>query len=99
MGNSFKSANFLMESRLADAARGDADALYDLGMAAGNGSTPRRLTCATDKNHSSKQYFLSDIVGITDVASTPFGVKALGIGLKTRCFFARSFALMHKDVF
>ena len=26
MGNSFKSANFLMESRLADAARGNADA-------------------------------------------------------------------------
>jgi hypothetical protein len=68
-------------------------------MAAGNGSTPRRLTWATDKNQPSKQYFLSDIVGITDVASTPFGVKALGIGRKTGCFFARSFSLMHKDVF
>ena len=38
MGNSFKSANFLMDSRLADAARGDADALYDLGMAYSSGS-------------------------------------------------------------
>jgi uncharacterized protein len=38
MGNSLKSANFLMESRLADAARGNADALYDLGMAFSTGS-------------------------------------------------------------
>ena len=38
MGNSFKSANFLMQSRLADAARGNADALYDLGMAYSSGS-------------------------------------------------------------
>ena len=32
MGNSLKSANFLIESRLADAARGRTDALYDLGV-------------------------------------------------------------------
>ncbi|MEE9434990.1 MAG: hypothetical protein V3V15_12205 [Sphingorhabdus sp.] len=38
MGNSTKSANFLMESRLADAARGDAEALYDLGVAYSTGS-------------------------------------------------------------
>lgn len=38
MGNSNKSAQFLMESRLADAARGDADALYDLGVAYSTGS-------------------------------------------------------------
>jgi TPR repeat protein len=38
MGNSFKSAHFLMESRLADAARGNADALYDLGIAYSTGS-------------------------------------------------------------
>lgn len=38
MGNSFKSANFLVQSRLADAARGDADALYELGMAYSSGS-------------------------------------------------------------
>lgn len=38
MGSIFKSANFLMESRLADAARGDADALHDLGMVYSSGS-------------------------------------------------------------
>jgi hypothetical protein len=38
MGNSFKSAHFLMESRLADAARGNADAFYDLGIAYSTGS-------------------------------------------------------------
>ena len=38
MGSSFKSANFLMQSGLADAARGDADALYDLGIAYSTGS-------------------------------------------------------------
>ncbi len=38
MGNSFKSAHFLMEGRLADAARGNADALYDLGIAYSTGS-------------------------------------------------------------
>ena len=38
MGNSLKSATFLMESRLADAARGSADALYDLGVAYSTGA-------------------------------------------------------------
>jgi uncharacterized protein len=38
MANSIKSAEFLMESRLADAARGDANALYDLGIAYSTGS-------------------------------------------------------------
>lgn len=33
MGNSVKSANFLMESRLRDAGRGNGDACYDLGVA------------------------------------------------------------------
>ena len=33
MGSSLKSANFLLESRLADAARGDTQAYYDLGIA------------------------------------------------------------------
>ena len=32
MGSSMKSALFLAESRLADAARGDGNALYDLGI-------------------------------------------------------------------
>ena len=32
MGNSLKSAQFLIDSRVADAARGDAGACYDLGV-------------------------------------------------------------------
>jgi uncharacterized protein len=38
MGNSMKSAGFLIESRLADAARGDINALFDLGIAYSTGS-------------------------------------------------------------
>jgi TPR repeat protein len=38
MGNSLKSATFLIESRLADAARGDPDALYALGVAYSTGT-------------------------------------------------------------
>lgn len=38
MANSIKSANFLMESRLADAARGSSNAYFDLGVAYSTGS-------------------------------------------------------------
>lgn len=38
MGSSFKSARFLMESRLSDAAAGDADALFELGVAYSSGT-------------------------------------------------------------
>ena len=38
MASSFRSAQFLIESRINDAARGDADALYDLGIAYSSGS-------------------------------------------------------------
>lgn len=38
MANSMKSAAFLMESYVADAVRGDADALYELGVAYSTGS-------------------------------------------------------------
>jgi len=38
MGSSLKSANFLLESRLRDAARGSANALYELGVAYSTGS-------------------------------------------------------------
>ena len=38
MGNSLKSATFLIESRLADAARGDPEALYELGGAYSTGT-------------------------------------------------------------
>lgn len=41
MGNSLKSASFLIESRLADAARGDANAYFDLGIAYSAGSDGR----------------------------------------------------------
>lgn len=38
MGNSLKSAAFLMESRMNDAAEGDPNALYELGVAYSTGS-------------------------------------------------------------
>ena len=38
MGNSLRSAQFLIESRLRDAARGDATALYELGIAYSTGT-------------------------------------------------------------
>ncbi|MBY0519402.1 MAG: hypothetical protein K2P79_03130 [Sphingomonas sp.] len=38
MGNSLKTATFLIESRIADAARGDHDACYDLGMVYSTGT-------------------------------------------------------------
>ncbi|WEK41896.1 MAG: hypothetical protein P0Y64_10800 [Candidatus Sphingomonas colombiensis] len=38
MGNSLKSANFLIESRLRDAARGEVMAYYDLGVAYSTGT-------------------------------------------------------------
>lgn len=39
MGNSLKSAQFLIESRLRDAARGSTDALYDLGVCYSTGTS------------------------------------------------------------
>ena len=38
MGSSLKSAQFLIDSRLADAALGDMDAFYDLGMVYSSGA-------------------------------------------------------------
>ncbi|MEZ0497289.1 hypothetical protein [Sphingomonas sp. IW22] len=38
MGSSLKNAHFLIENRMRDAARGDADALYDLGMVYASGA-------------------------------------------------------------
>jgi len=38
MGSSLKSARFLIESRLRDAARGDANACYDLGIVYSSGA-------------------------------------------------------------
>lgn len=39
MANGLKSATFLRDSRIADAARGDADALYELGVAYSTGTS------------------------------------------------------------
>lgn len=39
MGNSIKSAQFLIDSRLADAARGSVDAAYELGMVYSSGAS------------------------------------------------------------
>lgn len=39
MGNSLKSATFLMESKLAEAARGDINAYFDLGVAFSTGAS------------------------------------------------------------
>lgn len=38
MASSLKNAQFLIDSRIADAARGDVDALYDLGMVYSSGA-------------------------------------------------------------
>ena len=38
MANSYKTAIFLMETKLAEAARGDVDALYELGVAYSTGT-------------------------------------------------------------
>jgi len=38
MGSSMKSAQFLIDSRMADAARGDINAYYDLGMVYSSGA-------------------------------------------------------------
>jgi len=38
MGSSLKSAQFLIDSRLADAAQGDMDAFYELGMVYSSGA-------------------------------------------------------------
>jgi TPR repeat protein len=43
MANGFKSAAFLIESRLRDAARGDVDALYELGVAYSTGTSGTRI--------------------------------------------------------
>ena len=39
MASSYKSAAFLIDSRMADAAQGDADALYELGVAYSTGTS------------------------------------------------------------
>ncbi len=59
MGSSYKSAAFLIESRLADAARGDPDACFDLGMAYSSG----RDGVAIDLIEAHKWFNLSALGG------------------------------------
>lgn len=62
MGNSLKSATFLIESRLRDAARGDARALYDLGMIYSSGSCGG----AVDLVEAHKWFNLAAVAGSED---------------------------------
>lgn len=59
MANSIKSATFLMESRLADAARGDSDALYDLGICFSTGTAG----CDVDLIAAHKWFNLAAVSG------------------------------------
>ena len=59
MGNSLKSAEFLMASRLADAAGGDVNALYDLGVSYSTGTAG----CAIDLIEAHKWFNLAAVSG------------------------------------
>ena len=59
VGSSFKSAEFLMESRLADAAAGDPDALFDLGVAYSSGTGD----VAVDLIEAHKWFNLAALIG------------------------------------
>lgn len=60
MGNSLKSAQFLIDSRLADAARGDVNAYFDLGVvySMGSGGT------AVDLIEAHKWFNLAAVAGL-----------------------------------
>jgi len=62
MGSSLKSAQFLIESRLRDAARGDADACYDLGMAYSTGTEGAEL----DMIEAHKWFNLAALAGVRE---------------------------------
>jgi TPR repeat protein len=59
MGSSYKSAAFLIESRLVEAARGDADACFELGIAYSSGSGG----VAVDMIEAHKWFNLSALAG------------------------------------
>ena len=61
MANSLKSAQFLIESRLADAAGGDGDALYDLGVCYSTGTSG----VAIDLIEAHKWFNLASVAGMT----------------------------------
>lgn len=59
MGNSLKSAQFLIDSRIADAARGDAAACFELGIAYSTGTQD----CAIDMIEAHKWFNLAAMRG------------------------------------
>lgn len=65
MGNSIASARFLMESRLADAARGNGHALYELGMLYSSGSGDIDI----DYIEAHKWFNLAALAGIEEAQS------------------------------
>ena len=65
MGTSLKSANFMMERWLADAAQGDADALYELGVAYSTGTAGTQI----DLIEAHKWFNLAALNGCTEAQS------------------------------
>ena len=70
MGSSLKSAQFLVESRLHDAARGDPNAYYDLGMVYSTGSAGadvdlieahKWFNLAAARGHEGAQYCRAEV--------------------------------------
>ena len=59
MGSSLKSAQFLMDSRIAEAARGDAGACFELGIAYSTGTQE----CAIDMIEAHKWFNLAAMRG------------------------------------
>lgn len=64
MGQSLKSAHFLMERRLIDAARGDANALYDLGIVYSMGTSDYGI----DLVEAHKWFNLAAVTGMVEAA-------------------------------
>lgn len=62
MGNSFKSAQFLLESRIADAMRGRPEALFDLGVCYQTGTAG----AAIDLIEAHKWFNLAAVAGLSD---------------------------------
>lgn len=60
MANSIRSAQYLLDSRLADAARGDGEALYDLGICYSTGTSG----VAIDLIEAHKFFNLAAIAGL-----------------------------------
>lgn len=62
MGNSFKSAQFLLDSRLRDAASGNPHALFDLGVCYQTGTSG----CAIDLIEAHKWFNLAAVAGLDE---------------------------------